>query len=382
MAAIGIALAVNAVNASRYENSAEGAADRVNDLANTIYKLNEAANAINSITKQYDALDKKLITTIEDQKTMNDLLDQAADKLSNEGDEGQTDRDIYNTLEDNATRRRYLEAKEAEYRQKANDARKKQLAEFNRLNADELRKMLDINATSAKILQAQSALFAINNNSLYEYIENLKDVKDGVEDVAQSILEAVSPAKALALANDSSATAIKNLVNALNNEHTAILNSDSGSLREHVEAYQALQKSVEAMGDSDITDAFNKVYQQWGQIATKFGASLDFLDNYGVTIDKFNEFGEALRKAGINAQESAEKINELFRLVSSGADLGLTIRSIFAEELANAGAKADELYNKILNAYSLLTTKGILNTGQNMTTFYNKINKLYEAAGK
>lgn len=379
-AALGVAIAAS-VGAFNQPSATDTTVEDVNKLSNAIYKMTERANNLKTLIQQYDELDNKLIKTIEDQKTLNDLLDQAADKLSDEGVEGQTDRDIYNSLQDNATRRRFIEAKQQEYQNLGNLYRLWQLNLINSLNSVQRQLLLNANSTSAAVLQMQSALFATNNQRLYEYVDTLQDVAEGVEAVTQNILEAVSPTKALALANDLSATAIHKLVDALNNENAAILNSDSGSLREHVEAYQALQRSVMALGDEDLTKAFNEVYQQWDQIATKFGASLDFLDKYGVTIDKFNEFGSALKKAGIDAEQASDKINQLFSLIESGADLGLAIRSTFAVELAKAGDEAEELYNKLVNAYGVLTTKGILNTGQNMTTFYNKINKLYEAAG-
>ena len=262
MAILGIAIGTAIKQNYDYEQSAEGAADRINQLSNEIYKLTEASNSIASITKQYDALDKKLITTIADQEKMNQLLDQAADELSDEGEEGKTDRDIYNSLQDNRTRRQYLETKKQEYRQQANELRKQVLDEFNNLSQWERNRMLDPNASSGEILKAQSALFANNNNTLYQYIDGLAKVQDGVESVAQSILEAVTPAKALALANEQGAESIQKLVKALNNENAAILNSDSGSLKEHVEAYKELRASVAALDDPELTDAFKSVYRQ------------------------------------------------------------------------------------------------------------------------
>ena len=86
LAALGITIGVAAAKQSQYQKSAEGAAEAVNNLSNEIYKLNEKANAIEQITDAYDKLDQKLIKTKKDQEEMNELLDQAADKLSDEED--------------------------------------------------------------------------------------------------------------------------------------------------------------------------------------------------------------------------------------------------------------------------------------------------------
>ena len=108
--------------------------------------------------KQFDALDNKIIKTAEDTKEMTKLLESAADKLTEE------DKATYENLQSNQAKRTFLEEKEAEYREEANEKRQEQLKVLRQLN-DEQRKEL-LTAKDANSLMVQDAVFSINNNTI------------------------------------------------------------------------------------------------------------------------------------------------------------------------------------------------------------------------
>ena len=181
LASLGIGIAASM---GAFKPASDKAADQVNTLSNEIYKLTEKANAIAQIEKQFDALDNKIIKTAEDTKEMTKLLESAADKLTEE------DKATYENLQSNQAKRLFLEEKEADYREEANEKRQEQLKVLRQLN-DEQRKEL-LTAKDANSLMVQDAVFSINNNTLYEYIDTLEEVNDGVESMTQNILEMLS----------------------------------------------------------------------------------------------------------------------------------------------------------------------------------------------
>ena len=61
--------------------------------------------------------------------------------------------------------------------------------------------------------------------------------------------------------------------------------------------------------------------------------SLDFMYQIGMTTDRLNDWGNALQKFGLSTEEAVARINSVMETVSSGAGIGATLRSVFAEQL-------------------------------------------------
>lgn len=371
LAALGIGIAASM---GAFKPASDKASDQVNTLSNEIYKLTEKANAIAQVEKQFDALDNKIIKTAEDTKEMAKLLESAADKLTEE------DKATYENLKSNQAKRTFLEEKEAEYREEANEKRQEQLKVLRQLN-DEQRKEL-LTAKDANSLMVQDAVFSINNNTLYEYIDTLEEVNDGVESMTQNILEMLSAEDAWTYANEESGESIKKLVNTLNNASdiegnalVEILNSDESSIKDRIEAYDQLKDVVASMGDPVLFDAFTKAYQQWDDISSKLtDSAINFMDKIGLSVDGVNELGAAIQKLGYKADESKEKLNELFSALESGTDLRTAITNVLGVEGGD--------YQKILNAYEKATGVTLLNVGQNIKSLQSQINSFYEKASK
>ena len=270
LALAGVALGISAA-VSASQHATENTAKEINALSNEIYKLQEKANAIKTIEKQYDALDNKIVQTAADQEKMNELLDQAKDKLSSEGKEGKTEQDIYAALSTNAMKRTYLAQIEEKAIREANAKRREQISILKEASAAQRKEMLT-SKDNADYLMVQDAILAINNNTLYEYIDSLDKVADGVESFTQAILESMSAEEAYRYATDKTGTGIKKLVDIINGATTVIedeqvalatiLDSSKYTIAEKIDAYNELSKQIAALGDPTLMKAFETAYGQ------------------------------------------------------------------------------------------------------------------------
>ena len=272
---IGTAVAQNVA----YSKSAEKAADDVNKFSNEIYKLQTKADAIDSVIKKYDDLDKKIVKTIEDQKAMTEALDSAGDKLSSQQEKdkngkeikGSSEQEQFKALQSDKAKKLFLERSKQAAEIQADEYRKKQLAVLDKLDPAKRTELLT-NASDAEKLKAQDAIFSINNHTLYTYLDTLGNVGDGVEQLTQSILEQMSAVDAYDYAVEKNGKTIKELADAVNNATTVIegeqvslaevLNSTSYSLKEKIAAYDELYASIEALGDQTILQSFKDAYGQ------------------------------------------------------------------------------------------------------------------------
>ena len=382
--ALGVTAAVNAAN-----GGTDKAADKVNKLSNEIYKLQAKADAIKSIEKQYDNLDKKIIQTTEDQEKMNSLLDSISDKLSEE------EQDVFKGLTTDKAKRDFLETVEQNAIDEANKKREEQIKILRKLDPEQRREILN-NKDNADYVQAVDAIYAINNNTLYEYIDSLSDVNDGVEKFTQSILENISAEEAWNLASSDTSDVIAKLVDTVNgatvlvgNEEVtlaSILDSTKYSLEEKIEAYNKLYDEIASIGDKTLIDAFRSTYGQWEELQDHMSdTAIKFMDSIGVSIDKLNDFGLTLNKLGIETEDATNRISELFTLIANGTDVSSAITSLFGDILSAYEPNSKDwkaLYNRILNAYQKAAGTGMLNMGQNLTSLQSQINSLYEKASK
>lgn len=133
VAALGLGIAV-AVGAFDNRSAAEKASDEVNSLSTEIYNLTKTADALKNVTSKFDDLDNKVLKTNKDLEEMDSLLESAGDSLSTEED-AVYNQETYKNLQDNTSRRRYLELAEEYSRTEANKKRQEQLQIINRLDS-------------------------------------------------------------------------------------------------------------------------------------------------------------------------------------------------------------------------------------------------------
>lgn len=253
-------------------NSAENAADNINELSNEIYKLNESANALNEVGRKFDELDDKIIKTKEDLAEMSSLLKSAGDNLSEENDKDEKGKEIenssdkydYSQLESDTERRKFIEIKEQEYRDEANKKRQDQLDYAKKLSEGERKALLDDSTTNSKYLETQSAIRAIANNEIYETIDALREkgIYDEQElqnakDVATAIMSEVKAMEAYGYALDPQK--IQHLVTSLNDLNaTHIFMDESQTITDRIKAYEELEIALQ--GDTAALQALHAAY--------------------------------------------------------------------------------------------------------------------------
>ena len=379
-AALGaVGLAISAGISSMGKNSVDATTDEINSLSNQIYQLETKASAINTITKSYDDLNKQLIKTNANQEEMNNLLDQAADKLDEE------QKNAYKALKTNEDRLKYLKAIREESEKEADTLRRKQINSISNASASTKNALLDENTTDSKILTAQAAIYANNNNELYKYIDSLTEAKAGVEDLAEVLLSELTPAQALAFAKQPEL--ISKLVDSLNSLSTTytslsdssvkgtaaeVLTSDNYSVVDKVNAYKDAMASL----DNEMAKILETTYSDIAIFAEFDKNVLDFIDKKNFTTDGINSVGKAIQELGYDTTQSTEMIQLLFSAMNSGLSIKDAIYSTFGRGLS------DTDYNNILKAYSDAIGTGVLNMGQNIQTLKNTINSFYETAMK
>ena len=99
-----IAIGVAAANQDKYNKSAEKASKDINALSKEIYDLNKKSTSLQTVLNKFDDLDNKILKTNDDLKEMSELLESAADNLSDE------EKEVYEGLTTDKARREYLES--------------------------------------------------------------------------------------------------------------------------------------------------------------------------------------------------------------------------------------------------------------------------------
>ena len=377
LAIAGIAGVINLINSATGNTSKT--ADEVNSLSNEIYQLETKANTINTITKSYDDLNNKILKTNADQEEMNNLLDQAADKLDEE------QKNAYKALQTNEDRLKYLKAIREESEKEADALRGKQINLISNASSSTKNKLLDENTTDSNTLTAQAAIYANNNNELYKYIDSLTEAKAGVEDLAGVLLSELTPAQALAFAKQPEL--ISKLVDSLNSLSTTytslsdssvkgtaaeVLTSDDYSIVDKVNAYKDAMASL----DSEMAKILETTYSDIAVFAEFDTTVLDFINRKNFTVDGINSVGKAIQELGYDTIQSTQMIQLLFDSINSGLSIQDAIYNTFGRGLSNTD------YNNILKAYSDAIGTGVLNMGQNIQSLKNTINSFYETAMK
>lgn len=409
--AIGLGVAIAAsMGAFSGKTEADRAAEDINNLSNEIYKLNEKANALNSIADSFDNIDGKLIKTNADLKEMNSLLDQAADKLSDEIEEdkdigygaGVSEKAYYEGLQSDRAKRQALDLIESKARKEANSKRTEQIQILRGLSQYELGKFLNENTTNAEILQAQDAIFALNNNELYEYIDKLKESGEltaeeasATEALTQSLLDNMSVSEAWGYAQVDNGVKVQKVVDRLKDltiqaKNTkgelenigvgTILTTDDYSLKEQVEAYELALQSLEELGDKAAINSFTESFIQFERFSQYEDYVLDFVDSIGLSIDELNKFydsWETLQKKGIQISQEDWQTNfdlYLTRIAETNGDIVTATREVFGDYLDDS----EDALNAFITAYGDLVEVGILNMGQNLEKLKNTVSNFYE----
>ena len=317
-AAIGAGLLL-AWQLGKFDSAASKAADKVNKLSAEIYDLNKKATSIDTVIDNFEKLDGKILKTSKDLEEMKSILEEAGNSLSSEITDkkkfgGVSEQDWYNSLSSDKAKLEYLKKAADEARLEADKKRNEQLAAINNLRGSELDAFM--RGTDAKYVQARDAIYAINNNNIYEQIDALKELNQYssdqlkvTEEITSAIIEQVDAYEAKDLANNPSR--VKELINTINGLTTSIdgetvayaemLNSSDYSLAQQVEAYRKLDTALSGFGKE--YKAFSSLYSQYAVFSNMNEDILNFIDNANISIDSLNSIYigyEKLQKAGLN----------------------------------------------------------------------------------
>ena len=250
------------------------------------------------------------------------------------------------------------------------------------------------------MVAARDALYALNNSKLYDAVDEMTNLtteeRSAIEDLAQSILEAVDAETALMYANNNYSKTLVDILGNLDDIKTStdewvsvseILTTDDYTLKDRVKAYEQI---CAALADStEALKSFQETYSQY-EVFSKMGDDvLDFIEKIGLSIDDLNELyaaAEKLRKAGIDITDDQyhSRFDQLLQvLTNTNGDIGRAIETVFGDYLAQFTKGSEEYidaYNAFINAYADLTAVGMLNMGQNLEALNNQISNFYEKA--
>lgn len=380
---IGIPIALNKKSVSSTSKS-------INELSNKIYKLNEKSQNLKTVIDSYHDIDNAIIKTKEDQEELNTLLEQAADKLSDE------EQAIYSGLS-NTRKIKYLEEIRTKTINEANTYRQQQLSKVNKLSTSQKAKFFVESTDNSDILNAQQAFYAISNQNLYDFMDKelaktnefTAEELTAIEKLTQGMLDGVKPAKAYWYAQNPDkigdiATAVSKLsisYNGLNTSVASILTSDDYDAYTKVVAYR---EAITKLDDAN-KDLLKTLYSDIDALAQFSDTTLQLMVDLGISNKDINNMGKAFNELGYNTQEATDKMEEFFDLLQSNTNISDAIQTTFRDILAPYDKDSDEwknIYNKILNAYSDAVSTGVLNMGQNIESLKKTINGFYEKASK
>ena len=109
-------------------------------------------------------------------------------------------------------------------------------------------------------------MYALNNTYLYQQIDDLNNISKeeakAIEKITQNMLANVSASKSAAILADQSQ--IDKYIKALASQGEAanILQSDDHTITERVAAFKNLHNAILSLGDTDITNAFEKINKE------------------------------------------------------------------------------------------------------------------------
>lgn len=396
--AAGIKGIINAQN--DYTKSSEKSSKKIQELGNEIYRLNESISAIDNITSSYDKLDQKLVKTIDDQKEMNELLDQAADKIIDDDA-----KEVYEALNTATAKRQFLDAYN---QQQEEEIAKKRNQQKNIIRNSRYRSYF-LNSDDTEAIKVRDQIYAGFNSEIYNYLDSkYSNSNSSTTNAVQSLIQTIgenldaevafeywdNPEKIQALTdsfmllttvvnetNDSIETTVESIAE--------VLTTEDYSLKDRVEAYEKAKLALN--NNKEVLEAFSAAYQQYEVFAQMSDQVLEFIDAANISIDKLNSFYvayEKLNKFGLNISKEDFQQNlfpQILEDFANGGSVSNIIDNYFGVYLKSLDQTTDEYkkaYDAIVNVMDSMLGESILNIGQNMTKLRNTIDDFYTKASE
>ena len=251
-------------------------------------------------------------------------------------------------------------------------------------------KLFDESNTDADVLQARSTIISANNMQTYKQMDNLKkevlitdSEASAIENLTRSMLENLSTRDAYNIALDEEGTLIKNLIHSLDGLDAAekLLSSDY-KFGEKIEAYDAIVNSLN--NQSKLQASFKTLFKEYEGLKSLGDTVISFFDAENLSIESVNDIYTNLKNVTAKyGKIEQETFNNMFKqyigiLKETDSNILQATQDVFGS-IIDGNAK---IMNEFIDAYSKVTSIGILNMGQNIDSFKNSINIFYEKASE
>ena len=403
-------------------DSAENTAKKIKDLGNEIYRLNERKNYLNQVLDEFKTLDNRIIKTKEDAERLKEILDAVPDKLDDQDvadDEnigygkGINQKEAYENLRaSGATYEELMDwliAEEEKTDAALINKRKetiKELKDLEKNNRYDFYQMFEENSTDANVLSIQSDTRGNALDSVYRFIDLLKEAGNVTKQEAQALEQVLTDIFNSGNMNMywyyvNNSEAVQELITQIqtlkleiedaNGElqtitAAEILSSDDYGIAEKTRAYRSLAESLQL--NTDAYNALQEAYSGYNTFADMSDQTLNMLDKYNITADKINQLQDSydtLVESGLNISAEQYKdliTNELLPVFAeTNGNIEKTIDVVFGKYLDDV-ENYEELYDNIVTSFSNLIGKGVLNISQSVTKLKNSISSVYETASK
>lgn len=375
---------------STLPSEAEKTAKTIGTLTNEIYELNQSQTAIESATSAWEEYDNKLIKTKEDAESLSETLSSVSDSLTEDQQK------IYKAATSDKQRYDILKSFSTQNKNSINEKWEEVNSVISMLSSSTRNSLLQnlSNIDDQNLLSyattVQSAITAKNNQDLYDAIDNItnltSDETDAIEDLTQSILENMSAQDQWTMQQNDG---VKELVKKIAANQTATeaftkFQDSTLSLKERLKYYQNVSTALE--GNSAALESFQDLYQQYAVYAAMDDDVLTLIEDLGITDDQISKLYSSystLIKEGVDITEEEYKsrFNTLMETFAETRNVATTIQSVFGDILDQTSdvEEYNEVWNSLVGIFDTLE-ESVLNIGQNMENFDNKISTFYEKA--
>ena len=368
-------------------STTEQAADTIGTLTNEIYELNQANTAIETGISAWEEYDEKLIKTKEDADSLSESLSSVTDSLTDE------QKEMYENATSDKQKAQLLYSFKSQNKSEIASKWSEAMSTFASLSSSDQATMLrDLSSfsSSESELQSQaatiqSAITAKNNQDLYDTIDSLTglddDYKDSIEDLTQSILENMSASEQWQWQQSKS---VKSFISSISENKTALeaftnFQNSELSLKSRLSAYEDICESLK--GQTAALKSFQDLYSQYEIYKVMGDDVLSLIEDLNIsdtTMNTLYTYYKTLNKEGIDIskEEYQSRFSTMLETFYETKDVSETIRSTFGDIVDLAD---DEAWNALVGIFDNLE-ESILNIGQNIDSFKNKISAFYEKA--
>lgn len=352
--------------------------DTVKSLNNAIYTNTSTISKLNDATDAWDDYNEKLIHTKDSADSLSESLETVKDSLTDEQQE------TYEKLTSNEDKVAYLKAIAADLQEEIDDDRKELLNQVYKYQRKAGKSVWDSDNTDL-ITNLASGLKS-NINSVFNKTLDGLDIETATSNSIlssfQSLLGNVSNQTVQKLAEDSDQVAkiANQMANTFvktseeaNAAASTVLSSDSYTLQEKIDAYNALANSISSVADKEVVDALAEEYQDIVAIAEYSQETIDYLSQSSNYIEMLNDVNAAFIKIGKSIEEAKDLTGQFYEYLATDQSV--------SQAIDNLGLTATEAI-KVINAFDSATGTTQLNMGQNLTSWENIISAVYENAAK